>query len=69
MYAKMKEFGPVGGGGHAQRTPPRSANEYVLRLGGQMVKYVFRWHTNTTIPSILNFTAILAIAKVSKGFI
>ena len=31
MYAKTKELGPVGGGGHAPGTPPRSANAYELK--------------------------------------
>ena len=30
MYVKMKELGPIGGGVHPARPPPRSANELSL---------------------------------------
>ena len=32
MYAKMKELGPVGGGGGVHWAPPRSANEKIVHV-------------------------------------
>ena len=41
LHVKMKEFGPVGGGGHMLGMPPRSANGFGHKLGTNLYLFQF----------------------------
>ena len=43
--------------------------KWYWQLSDQLIRSLFWWHINTTTPYMLYFTAVLAIAKVSKWLI